>query len=345
MQQLWHLWPHTKQHLYLCIAAVLALYLHTSDDATALRCGTIVAVSVLPASAHAPAAVVASMLLPPIDAGALPRYLQILLALAVSRRPHSSSRLERAQQPAVARVARRRALGAGAAVGRTCRALEPLGQRAGLRPFRRRACGHAARRQNEDRAFPYLAGQYYAAHLASALAASVLALLDRRAPTALPGAPVGAVAVRELGAADARGRRGGAASFPLFALAAACEALRGLWPTLMLCTASAGVFQTPYRSRPPASKRSRSSAPPSRPACSSRAGSGRRNWCRAPARRSGRSCATGGTATKRSGSVARGPSWAASTRRMIQGEKVDVDLEGAPGRWRRARPHSASPTG
>ena len=80
MQQLWHLWPHTKQHLYLCIAAVLALYLHTSDDATALRCGTIVAVSVLPASAHAPAAVVASMLLPPIDAGALPRYLQLLLS-------------------------------------------------------------------------------------------------------------------------------------------------------------------------------------------------------------------------------------------------------------------------
>ena len=59
MQQLWHLWPHTKQHLYLCVAAVLALYVRTSDDATALRCGTIVAVSVLPASAHAPAAMVA----------------------------------------------------------------------------------------------------------------------------------------------------------------------------------------------------------------------------------------------------------------------------------------------
>ena len=41
--------------------------------------------------------------------------------------------------------------------------------------------GHAVRRRNEDRAFPYLAGQYYAAHLASALCASVLALLDRRA--------------------------------------------------------------------------------------------------------------------------------------------------------------------
>ena len=41
--------------------------------------------------------------------------------------------------------------------------------------------GHAARRRSEDRAFPFLAGQYYAVHLASALCASVLALLDRRA--------------------------------------------------------------------------------------------------------------------------------------------------------------------
>ena len=79
MQQLWHLWPHTKRHLYLCVAAVLALYLRT-ENATPLRVAIIVAVSVLPASAHAPAAVIASMLLPPIDAGALPRYLQLLLS-------------------------------------------------------------------------------------------------------------------------------------------------------------------------------------------------------------------------------------------------------------------------
>ena len=79
MQQLWHLWPHTKRHLYLCIAAVLALYLRT-ENATPLRVAIIVAVNVLPASAHAPAAVIASMLLPPLDGAALPRYLQILLS-------------------------------------------------------------------------------------------------------------------------------------------------------------------------------------------------------------------------------------------------------------------------
>ena len=79
MQQLWHLWPHTKRHLYLCIAAVLGLYVRT-ENATPVRVAIIVAVSVLPASAHAPAAMVASMLLPPIDAGALPRYLQLLLS-------------------------------------------------------------------------------------------------------------------------------------------------------------------------------------------------------------------------------------------------------------------------
>ena len=65
MQQLWHLWPHTKRHLYLCIAAVLALYLRT-ENATPLRVAIIVAVSVLPASAHAPAAA-------PAPAAAAPR--------------------------------------------------------------------------------------------------------------------------------------------------------------------------------------------------------------------------------------------------------------------------------
>ena len=86
--------------------------------------------------------------------------------------------------------------------------------------------GHAARRRNEDRAFPYLAGQYYAAHLASALCASVLALLDRRARHAslalllAPSRYVNwALQTREAVAA-------GPHPFPLFALAAACEALR-----------------------------------------------------------------------------------------------------------------------
>ena len=228
MQQLWHLWPHTKQHLYLCIAAVLALYLRTSDDATALRCGTIVAVSVLPASAHAPAAVVASMLLPPIDAGALPRYLQILLsraglaataALQLAALTLLSNRRWRASlggerwAPAPRWVAR-------AVLWSRWANVVVFGLFAG-------ALGaHAVRRQNEDRAFPYLAGQYYAAHLASALCASVLALLDRRARHAslalllAPSRYVNwALQTREAVAA-------GPHPFPLFALAAACEALR-----------------------------------------------------------------------------------------------------------------------
>jgi len=228
MQQLWHLWPHTKQHLYLCVAAVLALYVRTSDDATALRCGAIVAVSVLPASAHAPAAVIASMLLPPIDAGALPRYLQLLLS-----RPGlaATAALQLAALSALSNRRWRASLGgerwapAPRWVARAVRwsrwaNVVVFGLFAGA------LGGHAVRRRNEDRAFPYLAGQYYAAHLASALAASVLALLDRRARHAslalllAPSRYVNwALQTREAVAA-------GPHPFPLFALAAACEALR-----------------------------------------------------------------------------------------------------------------------
>ena len=228
MQQLWHLWPHTKRHLYLCIAAVLALYLRT-ENATPLRVAIIVAVNVLPASAHAPAAVIASMLLPPLDgAAALPPYLRVLLsraglaataALQLAALSLLSNRRWRASlggerwAPAPQWVAR------AVLVSRWANVVV-FGLFAGA------LGGHAFRRRNADRAFPYLAGQYYAAHLASALCASVLALLDRRARHAslalllAPSRYVNwALQTREAVAA-------GPHPFPLFALAAACEALR-----------------------------------------------------------------------------------------------------------------------
>ena len=198
---------------------------------------------------------------------------------------------------------------------------------------------HAARRQNEDRAFPYLAGQYYAAHLASALCASVLALLDRRARHAslalllAPSRYVNwALQTREAVAA-------GPHPFPLFALAAACEALRIAYGhayalhgkrwrfpnAVPLATACLETVAVPC-------------APPSRPACSSRAGSGRRNWCRAPASRSRRSCATGGTTRPSEWIGARGPSWGASTRRTTTARRWTSTSRAPRGAGGGARP-------
>ena len=168
------------------------------------------------------------MLLPPIDAGALPRYLQLLLS-----RPGlaATAALQLAALSALSNRRWRASLGgerwapAPRWVARAVRwsrwaNVVVFGLFAGA------LGGHAARRRNEDRAFPYLAGRYYAAHLASALCASVLALLDRRARHAslalllAPSRYVNwALQTREAVAA-------GPHPFPLFALAAACEALR-----------------------------------------------------------------------------------------------------------------------
>ena len=339
MQQLWHLWPHTKRHLYLCTAAVLALYLRTSDDATALRCGTIVAVSVLPASAHAPAAVVASMLLPPLDgAAALPPYLRVLLsraglaataALQLAALSLLSNRRWRASlggerwAPAPQWVAR------AVLVSRWANVVV-FGLFAG-------ALGaHAARRQNEDRAFPYLAGQYYAAHLASALCASVLALLDRRARHAslalllAPSRYVNwALQTREAVAA-------GPHPFPLFALAAACEALRIAYGHAYALHGKGWRFPN---------------AVPLATACLETVAFGRAalasrllftRWLRAPQLVQGACFAL--EALLRYRRHVDQAEWIGGDSRIIvgrvyapddQGEKVDVDLDTAPGMWRR----------
>ena len=335
MQQLWHLWPHTKRHLYLCIAAVVALYLRT-ENPTPLRVAIIVAVSVLPASAHAPAAVVASMLLPPIDAGALPRYLQLLLsrpglaataALQLAALNFLSSRRWRASlggerwAPAPRWVAR------AVRWSRWANVLV-FGLFAG-------ALGaHAARRRNADRAFPYLAGQYYAAHLASALCASVLALLDRRARHAslalllAPSRYVNwALQTREAVAA-------GPHPFPLFALAAACEALRIAYGHAYALHGKGWRFPN---------------ALPLATACLETVAFGRAalasrllftRWLRAPQLVQG-GCFALEALLRYRRHINDQAAWISGERTIVgrvyapddQGEKVDVDLDTAPGKW------------
>ena len=335
MQQLWHLWPHTKQHLYLCVAAVLALYVRTSDDATALRCGTIVAVSVLPASAHAPAAVVASMFLPPLDGAALPPYLRVLLsraglaataALQIAALSLLSNRRWRASlggerwAPAPRWVAR-------AVIWSRWANVVVFGLFAG-------ALGaHAARRQNEDRAFPYLAGQYYAAHLASALCASVLALLDRRARHAslalllAPSRYVNwALQTREAVAA-------GPHPFPLFALAAACEALRIAYGHAYALHGKRWRFPNAV----PLATACLETVAFLRAALASRLLFTR--WLRAPQLVQGACFALEGLLRYRRHSDQ--AEWISGERTIVgrvyapddQGEKVDVDLDTAPGKW------------
>jgi hypothetical protein len=334
MQQLWHLWPHTKRHLYLCIAAVLALYVRT-ENATPLRVAIIVAVNVLPASAHAPAAVVASMLLPPIDAGALPRYLQILLSRAGLA---ATAALQLAALTLLSNRRWRASLGgerwapAPRWVARAVRwsrwaNVVVFGLFAGA------LGGHAARRKNEDRAFPFLAGQYYAAHLASALAASVLALLDRRARHAslalllAPSRYVNwALQTREAVAA-------GPHPFPLFALAAACEALRIAYghayalhgkrwrfpnfiPLATACLETVAFLKAALASRLLFTR-----------------------WLRAPQLVQGACFALEGLLRYRRHSDQ--AEWISGERTIVgrvyapddQGEKVDVDLDTAPGKW------------
>mmetsp|Transcript_3810 Transcript_3810/g.11761 ORF Transcript_3810/g.11761 Transcript_3810/m.11761 type:complete len:265 (-) Transcript_3810:945-1739(-) len=130
-----------------------------------------------------------------------------------------------AQQSAVARVARRRALGAGAAVGRACGSTEPLGQRRGLWPLRRRAGrprGAAAKRG--PRLSLSRGPILRRAPRVGALRVRLGAAGPPRAPR-VPGPAPRAVAVRELGAADARGRRRGAA--PVSAIRVGCR-VRGV---------------------------------------------------------------------------------------------------------------------
>ena len=335
MQQLWHLWPHTKQHLYLCIAAVLALYLRT-ENATPLRVAIIVAVNVLPASAHAPAAVVASMLLPPLDGAALPPYLRVLLSRAglaataalqlaalsilTNRRWRASLGGERwAPAPRwVARAVRWSRWANVVVFGLFAGALG----------------GHAARRRNEDRAFPYLAGQYYAAHLASALCASVLALLDRRARHAslalllAPSRYVNwALQTREAVAA-------GPHPFPLFALAAASEALRIAYGHAYALHGKRWRFPN---------------AVPLATACLETVAFGRAalasrllftRWLRAPQLVQGACFAL--EALLRYRRHVDQAEWIGGDSRIIvgrvyapddHGEQVDVDLETAPGKW------------
>ena len=337
MQQLWHLWPHTKRHLYLCTAAVLALYLRT-ENATPLRVAIIVAVNVLPASAHAPAAVIASMLLPPIEGRALPRYLQLLLsrpglamtaALQLAALSLLSNRRWRASFNGERWVPAPRWVARAVLVSRWANVVV-FGLFAG-------ALGaHAARRQNEDRAFPYLAGQYYAAHLASALAASVLALLDRRARHAslalllAPSRYVNwALQTREAVAA-------GPHPFPLFALAAACEALRIAYGHAYALHGKGWRF---------------SNAVPLATACLETVAFGRAalasrllftRWLRAPQLVQGACFAL--EALLRYRRHVDQAEWIGGDSRIIvgrvyapddQGEKVDVDLDTAPGKWRR----------
>jgi hypothetical protein len=335
-QQLWHLWPHTKRHLYLCIAAVLALYVRT-ENATPLRVAIIVAVNVLPASAHAPAAVVASMFLPPLDGAALPPYLRVLLsraglaataALQLAALSLLSNRRWRASlggerwAPAPRWVAR-------AVLWSRWANVVVFGLFAG-------ALGaHAARRQNEDRAFPYLAGQYYAAHLASALCASVLALLDRRARHAslalllAPSRYVNwALQTREAVAA-------GPHPFPLFALAAACEALRIAYGHAYALHGKRWRFPNAV----PLATACLETAAFLRAALASRLLFTR--WLRAPQLLQG-ACFALGAVLRYRRHHSRDDVWIDRGAREIvgrvyapddQGEKVDVDLDTAPGKW------------
>ena len=337
MQQLWHLWPHTKRHLYLCIAAVLALYVRT-ENATPLRVAIIVAVNVLPASAHAPAAVVASMLLPPIEGRALPRYLRLLLSrpglamtatlqlaaltLLSNRRWRASLGGER-WSPAPRWVAR------AVRWSRWANVLV-FGLFAGA------LGGHAARRRNEDRAFPYLAGQYYAAHVASALCASVLALLDRRARHAslalllAPSRYVNwALQTREAVAA-------GPHPFPLFALAAACEALRISYGHAYALHGKGWRFPNAV----PLATAVLETAAFLRAALSSRLLFTR--WLRAPQLLQGGCFAL--EALMRYRQHVDQAEWIRGERTIVgrvyapadDGDKVDVDLDTAPGKWRKA---------
>jgi hypothetical protein len=290
---------------------------------------------VLPASAHAPAAVVASMLLPPIDAGALPRYLQILLSRAGLA---ATAALQLAALTLLSNRRWRASLGgerwapAPRWVARAVRwsrwaNVVVFGLFAGA------LGGHAARRKNEDRAFPFLAGQYYAAHLASALAASVLALLDRRARHAslalllAPSRYVNwALQTREAVAA-------GPHPFPLFALAAACEALRIAYghayalhgkrwrfpnfiPLATACLETVAFLKAALASRLLFTR-----------------------WLRAPQLVQGACFALEGLLRYRRHSDQ--AEWISGERTIVgrvyapddQGEKVDVDLDTAPGKW------------
>ena len=313
MQQLWHLWPHTKQHLYLCIAAVLALYLHTSDDATALRCGTIVAVSVLPASAHAPAAVVASMLLPPRQARCLlPQILLSRRACGDGRTPARGFNL----------TARRWRASLGGSAGRRLRGgsrapcAEPLANAVVFGPSPAR-CGHAAGEKRGPRLSLSRGPILRRAPRVGALrrpswrwgpesSLASLALFPRRP-------------VREPGAADARGRRVGRTRFrysrwprvrvarkPMYAYA--LHGKRWRFPNAVLpataCLETVAFVRAAFASR---LLFRAGSAPLVQGACFAL-----------------RVCATGGTATKRSGSAERGPSRAAFTHRTPARE-VDVD--------------------